>query len=167
VGQVAVNRMLAQAVEDYSAGRPEQAVVVCGDILAEHPDHIHALHLSAVIAFVTDRAAEGARLLARIFTLEPEHAPAAAVAALDLVISVDTSVAHLAGALGRPVWMLLPYALDRRWLRDREDSPWYPTMRLFRQERARFWDGVLAHVSAELARVAAGERELLGPLSYG
>jgi len=60
---------------------------------------------------------------------------AAAVAALDLVIAVDTSVAHLAGALARPVWMLLPYALDWRWLRDRADSPWYPTMRLFRQDR--------------------------------
>ncbi|MDU1671239.1 MAG: glycosyltransferase family 9 protein, partial [Bradyrhizobium sp.] len=90
---------------------------------------------------------------------------AAAVSALDLVISVDTSVAHLAGALGRPVWMLLPYALDWRWLRDRADTPWYPTMRLFRQERPMAWDGVLARTAAELARVAAGERGLLLPES--
>ncbi|WP_315775662.1 MULTISPECIES: tetratricopeptide repeat protein [unclassified Bradyrhizobium] len=88
---------------------------------------------------------------------------AAAVAALDLVISVDTSVAHLAGALGRPVWVLLPYALDWRWLRDRADTPWYPTMRLFRQGQPMAWDGVLAWAAAELARVAAGERELLLP----
>jgi tetratricopeptide (TPR) repeat protein len=79
---------------------------------------------------------------------------AAAVAALDLVISVDTSVAHLAGALGRPVWVLLPHALDWRWLRDREDSPWYPTMRLFRQERPLVWDGAIARLAAELGRVA-------------
>ncbi|MBR0715433.1 tetratricopeptide repeat protein [Bradyrhizobium liaoningense] len=85
---------------------------------------------------------------------------AAAVAALDLVIAVDTSVAHLAGALGRPVWMLLPYALDWRWLRDREDSPWYPTMRLYRQEKPQAWDGVLTRVSAELARLGE-ERQLI------
>jgi hypothetical protein len=90
---------------------------------------------------------------------------AAAMMALDLVISSDTSVAHLAGALGRPVWMLMPYALDWRWLRDREDSPWYPTMRLFRQKTQRVWDDVLTRVPAELARVAAGERQLLSPPS--
>ena len=90
---------------------------------------------------------------------------AAVIAALDLVIAVDTSVAHLAGALGRPVWMLLPHALDWRWLRDREDSPWYPTMRLFRQRKQRVWDDVLARVPAELARVVAGERQLLLPPS--
>ncbi|WP_246791279.1 tetratricopeptide repeat protein [Bradyrhizobium commune] len=80
---------------------------------------------------------------------------AAAVAALDLVIAVDTSVAHLAGALGRPVWMLTPYALDWRWLRDREDSPWYPTMRLFRQLKPRQWDDPLMRLSAALAILAA------------
>lgn len=80
---------------------------------------------------------------------------AAAVAALDLVIAVDTSVAHLAGALGRPVWMLTPYALDWRWLRDREDSPWYPTMRLFRQRRPREWDDPLMRLAAALAVLAA------------
>jgi hypothetical protein len=80
---------------------------------------------------------------------------AAAVASLDLVIAVDTSVAHLAGALGRPVWMLTPYALDWRWLRDREDTPWYPTMRLFRQRRPREWDDPLMRLSAALAVLAA------------
>lgn len=80
---------------------------------------------------------------------------AAAVAALDLVIAVDTSVAHLAGALGRTVWMLTPYALDWRWLREREDSPWYPTMRLFRQRSPREWDDPLMRLSAALALLAA------------
>ncbi len=88
---------------------------------------------------------------------------AAAVTALDLVIAVDTSVAHLAGALGRPVWVLLPHALDWRWLRDREDSPWYPGMRLFRQRAPQAWDNVIARVSAELACVVNSERDLLWP----
>jgi tetratricopeptide (TPR) repeat protein len=79
---------------------------------------------------------------------------AAAIAALDLVIAVDTSVAHLAGALGRPVWMMTPYALDWRWLRDREDSPWYPTMRLFRQAVPKVWTDVLARIRNELAEKA-------------
>ena len=68
----------------------------------------------------------------------------------DLVIAVDTAAAHVAGALGRPVWILLPYAADWRWLRGRPDSPWYPSMRLFRQEKAGQWAGVIDSVRAEL-----------------
>jgi len=76
---------------------------------------------------------------------------AAAVCQLDLVISVDTSVAHLAGALGRPTWLLLPRAPDWRWLIEREDSPWYPTARLFRQKKAGDWSSVAREVAAALA----------------
>jgi tetratricopeptide (TPR) repeat protein len=69
---------------------------------------------------------------------------AALVAKLDLVISVDTSVAHLTGALAKPIWVLLPFMPDWRWLLDRDDSPWYSTARLFRQDETRNWDGVVA-----------------------
>jgi len=75
---------------------------------------------------------------------------AAIIANLDLVISVDTSVAHLSGALGVPVWILLPWVPDWRWLLDREDSPWYPSARLFRQNRAGDWQGVMERVTSAL-----------------
>jgi hypothetical protein len=75
---------------------------------------------------------------------------AAVVENLDLVISIDTSVAHLAGAMGRPVWVLLKSDADWRWLLDRQDSPWYPTMRLFRQSRPGDWDEVFSRVTGEL-----------------
>ncbi len=71
---------------------------------------------------------------------------AALVSSMDLVISVDTAAAHLAGALGRQVWIMLAYNADWRWLLDRNDSPWYPTARLFRQRRRGDWDGVLTDV---------------------
>jgi tetratricopeptide (TPR) repeat protein len=75
---------------------------------------------------------------------------AALVSLLDLVISIDTSVAHLAGALGKPVWLLLPMAGDYRWLVRRADSPWYPTMRIFRQDRQGEWGRVVERVAVEL-----------------
>lgn len=75
---------------------------------------------------------------------------AALVAELDLVISVDTVAAHLAGAMGKPAWILLPFHPDFRWLRDRTDSPWYPTARLFRQTHDGDWGGVIDQVSREL-----------------
>jgi hypothetical protein len=76
---------------------------------------------------------------------------AALISALDLVITVDTSVAHLAGALGKPCWVMLPFAPDFRWLLDRDDTPWYSTLRLFRQQSPGDWDGVLQRIAQALS----------------
>ncbi len=105
----------------------------------------HVLHLP-----VRPAEREIAENLPKLF-LHPEDrdfdATASLVAAMDLVICVDTSLAHLAGALGRPVWLLLPAgATDFRWMRGRCDSPWYPTMRLFRQPRLGDWAAVVEDV---------------------
>ena len=73
--------------------------------------------------------------------------------ALDLIISVDTMTAHLAGALGVPTWTLLPVEADWRWMRDRDDTPWYPTMRLFRQREEGKWDAVIDDVAMQLSKL--------------
>jgi hypothetical protein len=78
---------------------------------------------------------------------------AAAVKNLDLIITVDTSIAHLAGGLGAPVWVALPFSAEWRWLLHREDSPWYPTMRLFRQTRPGEWGDVFRRMVTELSRI--------------
>ena len=75
---------------------------------------------------------------------------AALISEMDLVISVDTAVAHLAGALGKPVWILLPFHVDFRWLQERHDSPWYPTAKLFRQSKGGEWGDVVGKISKEL-----------------
>ena len=86
-------------------------------------------------------------------------ATAALMACLDLVITVDTSTAHLAGALARPVWILLPYTPDYRWLLDRDDSPWYPSARLYRQDASRDYRSVIERIRCELqAKIAARSR---------
>jgi len=75
---------------------------------------------------------------------------AAAISQMDVVISTDTSVCHLAGSIGKPVWTLLRLAADWRWLIDREDSPWYPSMRLFRQSNPGDWEAVIGRIAAAL-----------------
>ena len=84
---------------------------------------------------------------------------AALLRALDLLIAVDTMPAHLAGALGLPVWLLLHADADWRWMKEREDSPWYPTMRLFRQRQGGAWQPVLERVVAELRELSRERRE--------
>jgi hypothetical protein len=81
---------------------------------------------------------------------------AAIVASLDLIVTPDSAVAHLAGALGRPVWIALPFRAEWRWLRDREDSPWYPTARLWRQSTLGDWGGLFRRMTPALAEHVAG-----------
>jgi hypothetical protein len=116
-------------------------------------------HASArIISLQPKIARNDAVLLAR----EPSVAPlsaelrgfidlAAVISLLDLVITVDGATAHLAGALGKPVWILLPFQADFRWMRERSDSPWYPTARLFRQSSADDWSSVCASIAEALA----------------
>lgn len=91
-----------------------------------------------------------------IINLAPElknfHDTAALIQTMDLIISVDTATAHLTGALGQKLWLILPYVPDWRWLLDRADSPWYPTARLFRQPRAQDWNTVFTQLQDELIK---------------
>ena len=80
---------------------------------------------------------------------------AAVIANCDLIVTIDTAVAHLAGAMGRPVWVLLPYIADWRWFLDREDSPWYPSMRLFRQQRPGDWTPPICSMLVALEKLVA------------
>ncbi len=100
-------------------------------------------------------AAQAAASSFKLLNLDPEIASfedtAAILSVADLLVSVDSSPVHLAGALGRPVWTLLPYVPDWRWLLGREDTPWYPTMRLFRQAQRADWQPVIARVADQLA----------------
>jgi len=105
-----------------------------------------------------DADREALQHLPRLVDLGPELADftetAAVISLLDLVVSVDTSVAHLAGALGKPVVILLPHAADFRWLRERSDTPWYPTAKLLRQPAFGDWDSVIGGLAEEISRLA-------------
>lgn len=88
------------------------------------------------------------------------------IAELDLLISVDTSVVHLAGAMGKPVWLMLPFDPDWRWLLEREDSPWYPDLRIFRQKEPRNWPEVVQRVTENLQRFTQGDASVLEPPAW-
>jgi len=155
----------------FDRSRPGRRIgLVCsGD--PRHPrDHARCIALAAFrllldrphLSFVlvqtdireTDRAAFDSfdRLRCPAAALTDYADTAALLAGLDLVISVDTSVAHLAGAMGLPVWTLLPYSPDYRWKLNRNDTPWYPTMRLYRQNRPGDWATVIQRVVDDLPR---------------
>jgi tetratricopeptide (TPR) repeat protein len=95
--------------------------------------------------------------------LDDFTATAGLIDELDLIITVDTGVAHLAGAMGRPVWTMLPFTPDWRWMLGRDDSPWYPTMRLFRQKMPRDWPPVIARIATALQSFVRGDRSVLAP----
>jgi tetratricopeptide (TPR) repeat protein len=147
------------------AGRPEHKrdrhrSMALADLapLAAIPNvAFYALQKGAAVG-EAEHAPEGMRLEILSPLLGDFADTAAAIMALDLVITVDTSVAHLAGALGKPVWILHAYAPDWRWLEHRSDSPWYPTAELFRQDASRRWAPVVNDVAAELRALATGDQ---------
>jgi tetratricopeptide (TPR) repeat protein len=106
-------------------------------------------------AVQSQKAGQSTRLIDWTKDLHDFSDTAALVANLDLVITIDSSVAHLAGAMGKPTWVLLPFAPDWRWLLDRQDSPWYPQLRLLRQSIARDWPGVVRRVREALEPLIA------------
>jgi hypothetical protein len=145
--------------------RPRVGLVWSGST-THQADHLRSLELSELLAALPngfdyvslqkeirpgDMAAVHASGMAHfgdaLLTMDDT---AALCACMDLVIAVDTSVAHLAGALGLPVWVLLPHMPDWRWLLERSDSPWYPSARLYRQQRARDWSAPLAQLRVDL-----------------
>ena len=113
---------------------------------------LYSLQVGAAAADL-DCLAGGKQILNAVAGVEDYAETAAIIQQLDLVVSVDTSVAHLAGALGKPVWILLPFMPDWRWMLERDDSPWYPSMRLFRQQQGG-WDQVFADLSKALSELS-------------
>jgi tetratricopeptide (TPR) repeat protein len=143
-----------------------------GLVWSGNKDHMNDHHRSLPLVLLAPLGALGFELHCLQRDLRPDDVPsfalagriafhgpdlldfadtAALIVQMDVVITVDTSVAHLAGALGRPVWLLLPFAPDWRWMLERNDSPWYPTMRLFRQPAPHDWGTVIDDVMAALA----------------
>jgi len=152
-------------------GRPKIGLVWAGN--PRHVrDHLRSCPLRTLVPLIDDdrfeffslqfgaKSQEVASHAQRIQNLAPHLRDfadtAAMIAQLDLLISVDTVVAHVAGALGRPVWLLLSASADWRWLTQGQSTAWYPTMRLFRQTRLDDWDGVVAQVHEELWRTYEG-----------
>jgi hypothetical protein len=125
-------------------------------LLALEGVHFFSLQLGEA---ANQRSAEDSRISDLGLMTRDMADTAAQIEQLDLVLSVDTSVAHLAGALGKPLWVLLSDVADWRWLRSREDSPWYPTARLFRQKERGNWGEVLERVGAELVPLAEERRQ--------
>jgi hypothetical protein len=132
-------------------------------------DSLHPVIACGAAHFVSIQKGRPEKL-AGIFDAAPDLEDFADTAALieelDLVISVDTSTAHLAGALGKPVFILLPFGSDWRWFLGREDSPWYPTGRLFRQRKLGDWAGVIGAVTGEVQKLIAGDRSILQPVPW-
>jgi ADP-heptose:LPS heptosyltransferase len=117
--------------------------------------HFYSLQIGEPAA---DLAARKTRVINLAPVIEDMADTAALMTFLDLVISVDTSMAHLAGALGRPLWVLLPKVPDWRWLLEREDSPWYPSARLVRQTAQSDWGGVIERLRTDLIELVARKR---------
>jgi ADP-heptose:LPS heptosyltransferase len=111
-----------------------------------------------VPALDTTTLASAGRILDLAADLTDFGETAAVIANLDLVVMIDSSVAHLAGAMGKPVWVLLPEPADWRWLKQRADSPWYPDMRLFRQPQPGAWETPISAAADALQALARKHR---------
>jgi hypothetical protein len=131
------------------AGRPQHTNDTNRSISLERLVPLFGIHNVRWFSLqVGDRKADLSRISSHLIAdlsgfLSDFSETAAAVMCLDLVITVDTAVAHLAGALGKTVWVMLPFVSDWRWLIGRDDSPWYPTARLFRQQQRGGWGSVV------------------------
>jgi len=132
------------------AGRPEHGKDRWRSITAKHFTPLMDLDKIAWVSLQVGAKASMVSDLPKVIdlssTLRDFTDTAGAIAHLDLIISIDTALVHLAGAMAKPVWMLTPYNPDWRWMLNRTDSPWYPTMRLFRQPKQDDWDSVFADV---------------------
>ena len=162
-----------QAISRFAGMIGRRAELKVGLVWAGNPEHLRDRDRSlAFSALAPILAIEGVRFFSlQIGAATREASPAitdisseltdfaqtaGAIANLDLVISVDTAVAHLAGAMGKRAWIMLPFVPDWRWLLEREDSPWYPTARLFRQRTRGDWEPVMREIAEGLARLAKG-----------
>jgi tetratricopeptide (TPR) repeat protein len=135
------------AREYYRRSLPSAALA----LLVEGLDHCQIDLVNLQLGADRDSASELAPRFSSTLDPAADFAnTAAAVKQLDLVITVDTAMAHLCGAIGHPAWVLLPYSADPRWLRRRTDSPWYPSLRLWRQTRSGDWIGVVEAVLAAI-----------------
>jgi hypothetical protein len=155
--------ILSQAIALHNAGNLAEAEAMVRHVLTFEPNHPDALNLPGSIALHGGHAAAAAGVLTQVAMLDLTEQlsdfadTAALMEAFDLIVTVDTSIVHLAGAPGRPVWLLNRFNTDWRWMLQREDSPWYPTMRIFRQATPGDWHGVLATVRRAIDDLAISD----------
>ena len=156
-------------LEDPFTAREYRKRSLSPEALGQLVEGLHQAGAQLVNLQVGHDRAMATPLASRFADALPETADFSATAALvrqlDLVICVDTAIAHLAGALGHPAWILLPFAADPRWLRDRSDSPWYPSVRLFRQPQAGDWDTPISEALHQLRHLWSQGSPLVAQIS--